>query len=149
MIVHRVNQKAIYHSFEGPYITGILGPRRAGKSTLVTKFIQEKATHCSFNMDSLSEQNDLAERGLARLIEEKTHISLTQKTSFKIWVIIDEAQKYPALFNQIKLLYDQTKGSGRLKFIITSSSQLDLHQLSAESLAGRIELFQLHEFSLQ
>jgi len=147
MSVRRANEKVIFESFEGPRVTGILGPRRVGKSTLVKDFVQNKTPLCFFNMDSQAEQNDLSTRGLQRLIEEKTHQTLS--SGIKTWVVIDEAQKYPSLFDQIKLLYDETKDQGSLKFIITGSSQLDLHQLSTESLAGRIELFQLQEFSLQ
>jgi predicted AAA+ superfamily ATPase len=67
----------------------------------------------------------------------------------KIWVAIDEAQKCPALFDQVKLIYDKYKNQNAIKFILTGSGFLTLHQLSAESLAGRIELNHLREFGLQ
>ena len=67
----------------------------------------------------------------------------------KIWILIDEAQKCPSLFDQIKMLYDQFKDKNSIKFILTGSGYLHLHQLSAETLAGRIELFYLREFGLR
>ena len=63
--------------------------------------------------------------------------------------MIDEAQKCPALFDQVKLLYDTFKGQDKIKFILTGSAHLNLHQLTAESLAGRVELLHLREFNLR
>ena len=57
----------------------------------------------------------------------------------KIWVFIDEAQKCPELFDQVKLIYDAHKGKNSVKFILTGSAHLNLHKLTAESLAGRVE----------
>lgn len=49
----------------------------------------------------------------------------------------------------MKILYDKHKDSDKIKFILTGSAVLSLHQLSAESLAGRIELHHLQEFTLR
>lgn len=64
-------------------------------------------------------------------------------------VVIDEAQKCPALFEQIKVIYDRFKGRRAIKFILTGSGTLSLHQMASESLAGRIELHPLREFGLR
>ena len=128
-------------------VSAILGPRRVGKTTLVKNFINENPQNLwvTLNMDVLSEQQEIEKIGLAQKIERMT----TQKigANKKIWVAIDEAQKYPALFNQIKTLYDQFKDKNAIKFILTGSGVLNLHQLSAESLAGRIELYHLYPFT--
>ncbi|CAN5245998.1 hypothetical protein BH10PSE19_BH10PSE19_12100 [soil metagenome] len=98
-------------------------------------------------MDHLNERQRVENNGLKDLIQEGVQRQLGSVP--KIWVAIDEAQKCPALFDQIKALYDHYQGTDRLKFILTGSGFLTLHQLSAESLAGRIELHYLREFSLR
>lgn len=149
MLIKRINQTQIYHSFLGPFVTAILGPRRVGKTTLVTQFIQEqtKQAWVQLNMDSWEERYRVENQELRRLIQEQSKLQLGGKT--KIWVSIDEAQKCPALFEQIKILYDQYKDQNAIKFILTGSGFLSLHQMSSESLAGRIELHHLREFNLQ
>lgn len=81
------------------------------------------------------------------MIEEKAMQKIGGQK--KIWVAIDEAQKCPEIFDQIKVLYDRFKGQDKIKFILTGSAILSLHQLSAESLAGRIEIHHLYEFTLR
>lgn len=149
MHVFRSNQPQIYHSFAQPFITAVLGPRRVGKSTLVRQYAKEQDGNAwvFLNMDFLEERQRIENGGLKDLIQEGIQRQLG--THPKIWVAIDEAQKCPALFDQIKALYDLYKGTEALKFILTGSGFLTLHQLSAESLAGRIELHYLREFGLR
>jgi predicted AAA+ superfamily ATPase len=98
-------------------------------------------------MDVLSQRNRVINEELEIMIEQ----SALQKigSGEKIWVFIDEAQKCPELFDQVKLLYDKHKGKNHIKFILTGSAHLNLHQLTAESLAGRVELLHLREFNLR
>ena len=81
-----------------------------------------------------------------QMIEEKAEIKLGGDE--KIWVVIDEAQKGKEVFEQVKIIYDKYKGTDKVKFILTGSGQLTLRQHCAESLAGRIEIYDLREFSL-
>ncbi len=147
--VPRKNESLIVESFYRPFVTGILGSRRVGKSKLTAHFITEhpELTWCLLNMDIEEQRLRISTDGLARVIEEETHVQLGKEVC--LWVVIDEAQKLPALFEQIKVLYDQYKDQGKIKFIVTGSSILNLHALSTESLAGRIELFYLRAFTLQ
>lgn len=145
----RANERLLTQAFETPYITAILGPRRVGKSTLVDHYKQAHShyTWVVFNMDSLQEKNRIEQDALHQMIIEQTRYHIG--TGKKIWVVIDEAQKCPALFDQIKVIYDQQKDKHSIKFILTGSASLNLHNLCAESLAGRIELYFLNEFTLQ
>ncbi len=149
MTTDRVNSDLIFESFECPFISAILGPRRVGKSTLIKDYAKKhpEKKWIFFNMDILDEQMAIQNLGLKKQIQEaaKQHIGDNEK----IWVVIDEAQKMPAIFDQIKVLYDDYKDLNKLKFILSGSGCLSLHQLSAETLAGRIELFYLREFSLR
>lgn len=146
--VPRTAQAAIFQSFKRDFITAILGPRRVGKSSLIAAYVAQHPTHTwvQFNMDSLAQRRQIEDQLLQAMIEEA---ALRPIGGEKIWVTIDEAQKCPALFEQIKIIYDRYKNSNVIKFILTGSALLQLHQLSAETLAGRIELYHLHQFNLQ
>lgn len=106
MHVFRSNQPQIYHSFAQPFITAVLGPRRVGKSTLVRQYAKEQDGNAwvFLNMDFLEERQRIESGGLKDLTQEGIQRQLG--TYPKIWVAIDEAQKCPALFDQIKTLYD-------------------------------------------
>lgn len=149
MTSSRSNEQLIHTSFANPAVTAILGPRRTGKTTLVTNYIQKNpdALWISYNMDLMAERVIMEEGQLRANIEQK----LLRKIGGapKVWLAIDEAQKCPALFEQIKAIYDEFKDKDAIKFIITGSGTLDLHQFSAESLAGRIEIYYLHPFNLR
>lgn len=149
MIVKRTNQEVIYKSFHSSFITALLGPRRVGKTTLVKEFAkqQSEAAWIFLNMDQLDLNRRIEQGNLRRHIEEQAEQRIGGEN--KLWIAIDEAQKCPLIFDQIKLIYDEFKDQNAIKFIITGSGLLDLHQLSAESLAGRIQIHYLHGFGLK
>lgn len=146
---NRINEKLLVSAFENSFITAILGPRRVGKTTFVDHYRDNHAnnTWVIFNMDFLQQRNLIKQGALHQLIIESAryHIGAGKK----IWVIVDEAQKCPEIFDQIKIIYDQQKAQDTIKFILTGSASLNLHNLCAESLAGRIELYFLNEFTLR
>lgn len=149
MNANRINQNEIHRSFETSFVTAILGPRRVGKTSLVDTYMAAHPDKAwvKFNCDDFELRRKLSQNNiLEQLIIEQTfrHIGDGEK----IWVVIDEAQKCPECFEQIKLIYDRFKDQNAIKFILTGSALLELHRLSAETLAGRIELFYLSEFSL-
>lgn len=148
MYTYRMSESTLYASFERSYVTALLGPRRVGKTTLVQHYHQLHDDRCwvELNMDRLSNRQRIAKEELALMIEEQALKPLGQQ---KIWVIIDEAQKCPELFEQIKIIYDEYKDQDKIKFILTGSAHLDLHHLSTESLAGRVDLRYLREFNLR
>ncbi len=145
----RANETFLFASFDRPFISAILGPRRVGKTTLIEYYMslhpEKKWVH--LNMDVLSQRDRIAAEELELMIEQAALQKIGGPN--KIWVFIDEAQKCPALFDQIKIIYDKHKGNDHIKFLITGSAHLNLHQLTAESLAGRVELLNLREFNLR
>ncbi len=145
----RDQDAAIYAGIDSPFVVVILGPRRVGKSTFVDHYVSthEQLVWARFNMDVLAERQRLAGGELTDMIEESVARKLN--AGEKIWVTIDEVQKCPEAFDQIKYLYDRFKGQDTLKFILTGSAQLDLHHKSAETLAGRAQFFRLREFTLR
>jgi uncharacterized protein len=149
MYIFRENETSIFESFEGTFISALLGPRRVGKTTLVQHYIDTypKRKWVVLNMDERKQRQRIARNELLLMIEESSLQKIGSKE--KIWIVIDEAQKSPELFDQVKLLYDKFKGENKIKFILTGSAHLNLHQLAAETLAGRIDLLKLREFNLR
>ncbi len=147
--IHRDMEAQVSRSFEKPFISALLGPRRVGKSTLVKAYMNRYPARrwVIFNMDTLKDRQRCANGELQAMIQERALQLIGIGET--IWTVVDEAQKCPALFEQIKILYDQFKEQPiGIKFILTGSGSLSLHQLSAETLAGRIEILYLREFSL-
>ena len=149
MYIFRENEKVFFESFEGNFVSALLGPRRVGKTTLVEHYIDlhPERTWVQFNMDERRQQQRIANGELLLMIEESALKKVGGEK--KLWIVIDEAQKCPDLFDQIKLLYDKFKGQDKIKFIITGSAHLNLHKLVAETLAGRVDLLRLMEFNLR
>ena len=145
----RVNESLIRASFERPRVTTLLGARRVGKTTLLRSYMSENPDRkwVFFNMDKRDQRLRVEKEELELMIEENALQRIGKGK--KIWVAIDEAQKCPALFDQVKAIYDENKDQKRIKFILTGSGHLNLHQLAAESLAGRVELMHLREFNLK
>jgi uncharacterized protein len=144
----RALEKRLFDAFTGPFITALVGPRRVGKSTLIDHFIQlsQGATTVCLNMDRMEEREKIKAGELEAII--LTTIKRPLKPGQRVWVTIDEVQKCPEIFEQIKTLYDAYKDQDAIKFILTGSALLEIHRLSAESLAGRIKLYQLAAFGL-
>lgn len=146
--ITRVNHSVIETSIGRSFVTALLGPRRVGKTFFLEHYAQQHPDRrwVFLNMDKMEQRRRVQQLELEQLINEEArqHIG-----GHKIWVVIDEAQKCPEIFDQIKILYDTYKGKDKIKFILTGSAQLSLHKLSAESLAGRIELFHLYGFTLR
>lgn len=53
----RAQQERLFSAFAGPMITGILGPRRVGKSTLIEHYfsLHTDATVVRLNMDKMNQ----------------------------------------------------------------------------------------------
>ncbi len=149
MYADRINQDVIFESFEGSFVTAILGSRRVGKSYLTAEYMRRHPDRSwvKLNMDEIDVREAVQQGKLRRIIDDISEIQIG--AGQKIWVVIDEAQKCPDVFDQVKMLYDEFKDKNAIKIILTGSGYLHLHQFSAETLAGRIELFYLREFGLR
>lgn len=110
----------------------IAGPRQVGKTTMLEK-LTDGITYVSLD-DPIIKASAEEESG----------------TFFKDNpppVFVDEIQKAPALFNQIKLLLDRSHKKGQ--FFMCGSQQFKMLKGVSESLAGRIGLCTLLGFSLR
>ena len=105
----------------------ILGARQSGKTTLSKQLRPEWAY---FDLEKASDFNR---------IEPDPEFFLQQHNSE---IIIDEAQRLPALFDILRGVIDENRNqTGR--FIITGSSSPDLLKSVAETLAGRVAVIEL------
>lgn len=126
----------------------LVGARQTGKSTLVREMLAEvpERQKLILMLDDPFLRDRLAgvEGQLQRLIEEKAGRPWEAVEDF--YVVLDEVQKAPALFEIVKALYD---GQPRkIHWILTGSSALAIHDPVAESLAGRARIHHLHAFTL-
>jgi len=108
----------------------VLGPRQAGKTTLVQR-LAPKRTYLSFDDPNLLNAASLDPLGFVHGLPAN--------------VILDEIQRVPELLPVIKLSVDQQRTPGR--FILTGSANLLLLPRVQESLAGRMEVIHLHPLS--
>jgi len=126
----------------------LIGARQTGKSTLAKELLRDlpDTEYLVLNLDNpfLRDRLVQTEHGLSEAIEDKAQAPLSAIESFTL--IIDEAQKAPALFERLKALYD-AEGT-RLRFVLTGSSALEIHDPVAETLAGRARIFHLPSFTL-
>ncbi len=112
-------------------IVSILGPRQAGKSTLV-RALFPGYTYCNLENPSL----------LAQVREDPLHFLNAHPEG----LILDEAQNFPEVFSYLQIIVDESKKKGQ--FILTGSQQFQLLENITQSLAGRTALCTLMPLSL-
>jgi predicted AAA+ superfamily ATPase len=108
----------------------LVGPRQVGKTSL-TAAIRNQIGRPSLYLDlerivdlaKLDDLEGLAERNLDKLI------------------ILDEIQRYPALFPELRSIIDRKRTPGR--FLLLGSASPQLIRDSSESLAGRVAYLEL------
>lgn len=151
MIITRDFQDKYFKLIDDGTILALLGSRRVGKSTFVEQYLKSrpKLLKVYFNFDEFSTRQEVIKNGIESLIN--SHLfQIGAKPKDKIVIFIDEVQKEPLVFDQIKLIYDKQKQNKnqRFKFILTGSASLTIHKEITESLAGRVEILRVNSFSL-
>ncbi|MDD2676377.1 MAG: ATP-binding protein [Methylacidiphilaceae bacterium] len=104
----------------------IVGPRRAGKTTLVKKMGQTSRTYITLDDQTVLEAAQSDPTGFIRGLDR---------------AIIDEIQRAPDLLLAIKKSVDEDYRPGR--FLLTGSANVLTLPRIADSLAGRMETIQL------
>lgn len=130
--IHRVlGEKITAASVSFPAIS-LMGPRQSGKTTLVRKLFPDYAYR---NLENLDDRM-AAEEDPRRFLKPHAASGL----------IVDEAQKVPALFSYLQGIVDESGSMG--KYILTGSQNFLLLENITQSLAGRVALFNLMPFGM-
>lgn len=132
MITRTIAAKISKSVSQVPVVT-VLGPRQAGKTTLV------KALYPNYTYVNLE---DRATRELA----ENDYIGFFEK--YKEPMIIDEVQRVPELLSAIQVKVDENRRKNG-RFILTGSHQPRLREAVAQSLAGRTTILTLFPLSIE
>lgn len=111
-----------YISSDRNKIFFIWGPRRSGKTTILTKLAKKMSTRM-FNFDVLSDRE---------LFLPTREILKKIASTYKL-ILIDEVQNYPEATVALKILHDEFK----IKIIATGSSELRQKTNDFDTLAGR------------
>lgn len=114
-------------------VTGIIGPKQVGKTTLAKTFPYNKP-FLYLDLEKLSDLNKLND-------PELFFASIPEQT-----IILDEIQHKPELFPLIRSLVDENRTPGR--FVILGSASPELLKQSSESLAGRINYIEMYPLNL-
>jgi len=134
MIVRSLEQPLLDSLARFPAVA-LLGPRQAGKTTLAR--IIARRVPGSVYLD-LERHADLAKLGDAELFLSRLADRL---------VVLDEIQRLPELFPQLRSLIDRARRPGR--FLLLGSASPALLRQASESLAGRIIFHELGPFDVR
>lgn len=123
-----------------PYVHILFGARQTGKSTLL---------QAALPTDTI--RYDLAEPGLrARFLGDPGAFTAECKAMPRrrgpTWLLVDEAQNVPALFDAVQHLYDQDRR--RWRFVLCGSSSRKLRATGTNLLPGRSVLHRLFPLTL-
>lgn len=110
----------------------VTGARQVGKTTML-KHLAEGQSRTYVSMDN----------PMARTLAQTDPVLFFQ--TYKPPIIIDEVQKAPQLFEQIKIICDESEEKGL--FWLTGSQQFNMMRNVRETLAGRIGILELYGLS--
>ena len=130
--IHRSLERKFLKMSSAFKVVMVTGARQVGKSTML-KYLAQDTGRTYASMDD-ADIRDLAERD--------------PKLFFQIYkppILIDEVQKAPALFEQIKIICDESDERGR--FWLTGSQSRKLMKQAGDSLAGRICVLKMFSLS--
>lgn len=110
----------------------VTGARQVGKTTML-KHLAKEQNRTYVSMDHT----------MARTLAKSDPVLFFQ--TYKPPIIIDEIQKAPELFEQIKIICDESEERGL--FWLTGSQQYQMMKNIRETLAGRIGILELYSLS--
>lgn len=111
-------------------IVSLTGPRQSGKTTLLRRLLPEYRYVSLENLDHQAFAREDPRRFLA---------------AYDRYVLLDEAQRVPELFNYLQSKVDEDQILGQ--YVLSGSQNYLLMERITQSLAGRVALFKLFPFS--
>ncbi len=130
MITPRFIEQRIRNALEDTRVVMISGPRQSGKTTLAKMLIDSGYVYLTLDDETVFEAARYDPMGFIRGLDR---------------AVIDEVQRAPQLLPAIKKSVDEDSRPGR--FILTGSANILTIPTVSESLAGRMEVMELHPFS--
>jgi predicted AAA+ superfamily ATPase len=129
-LVPRRAELAVSTALEDTRVVLVEGPRQAGKTTLIRKFVNDRRPYLSLDDPVIlaNAKNDPV--GFIRNLDG---------------AVIDEIQRAPELMLVIKQSVDSNTAPGR--FLLTGSANVMALPTIGDSLAGRIEIVELFPFA--
>jgi len=127
-MVNRVMQRKAERLLDRFPVLAILGARQVGKTTLARGLGPE---WLYIDLENPADQ--------ARVMDSPELFFADHPEK----VIFDEAQACPSIFNMLRGVIDQDRGS-KGRYILTGSSSFELLSNVSETLAGRVGLIELH-----
>ncbi len=131
-MVSRLLASQIEEAAQKMPVVAVTGPRQSGKSTLIQQLFP---AYQYINLE------DLEQRTFARTDPKGFLLNAGSRA------ILDEVQYAPDLLSYIQVITDREKIPGQ--FVISGSQNLLLMESIAQSLAGRVAIFNLLPFSLE
>ena len=133
----------LLEALEDSPVVLVHGPRQCGKTTFAQSVCAPDHTtdalrHPETSYWYVSFDDDVVRAG-AQLDPMGFVADLPER------VILDEVQRVPEIFSALKLAVDRRRTSGR--FLLTGSTNVLLVPTLADSLAGRMQIVQLHSLS--
>ena len=124
----------VREAFEVHPVVALTGPRQCGKTTLAHAIAAQEPRITYFDLEAAVDRRRLEapEQALGRLVG---------------LVVIDEAQRAPALFETLRVLADRPAGGAR--FLLLGSASPTLISGVSESLAGRVGIVDMAGFDLR
>jgi len=132
MIDRSEGHRELVEASKGYPVITLMGPRQAGKTTLVKETFPDKPY---VNLEQIH---------IRELVKNDPVGFLNE---YPKGVILDEIQMVPHLLSAIQVRVDETKMKGQ--FILTGSHQIALHEAISQSLAGRTAVLNLLPLSLE
>ncbi len=135
MMITRRLQPTLEHLLDNYPAVALLGPRQAGKTTLAQDIAAQRPA-IYLDLESTADQ--------AKLQHAELYLADHQDKL----VILDEVQRAPGLFQNLRGLIDQGRRQGLRtgRFLLLGSASIELLQQSSETLAGRISYLELTPF---
>ena len=130
--IHRSLERKFLKMNSAFKVIMVTGARQVGKSTML-KHLAQNTGRVYVSMDD-TDARELAER------DPKLFFQM-----YKPPILIDEVQKAPVLFEQIKIICDKSDERGQ--FWLTGSQSKKLLKQAGDSLAGRICVLKMYSLS--
>lgn len=135
-MIERILEPVLVKKLNSGKIIVLIGPRQAGKTTLLQSILQKSTKKTMFlNCDEVD---------VRLLLENSNSEALKKIISGAQILVVDEAQRVENIGLSLKLLYENIKN---LEIIVSGSSALDLANKINEPLTGRKFEYKLYPFS--